>query len=161
MADFLAAYQGKISNVHFPTIATAFLFFLITHFCMMWIISRGVSEGIEKLAKIAMPLIVVFGVILVVRVLFLGTPDPKFPANNIANGFGFIWNPDFSILKQSKVWLAATGQIFFTLSVGFGAIHTYASYLKEKDDVVVSGLATCFDKRILRSYFGRFDRESR
>jgi SNF family Na+-dependent transporter len=47
------------------------------------------------------------------------------------------------MLKQSKVWLAATGQIFFTLSVGFGAIHTYASYLKEKDDVVLSGLATC------------------
>jgi len=143
MSDFLAAYQGKVSNVYFPTIATAFLFFLITHFCMTWIISRGVSDGIEKLAKSAMPLIIVFGLILVVRVLFLGTPDPEYPENNISNGFGFIWNPDFSILKQSKVWLAATGQIFFTLSVGFGAIQTYASYLKEKDDVVLSGLATC------------------
>ncbi len=143
MADFLSAYQGKTSNVYFPSIATAFLFFIITHFSMMWIISKGVSKGIERLAKIAMPLILVFGVFLVIRVIFLGTPDPKFPANNIANGFGFIWNPDFSILKQSKVWLAATGQIFFTLSVGFGAIQTYASYLTPKDDVVLSGLATC------------------
>lgn len=143
MSDFLAAYQGKISNAYFPTIATAFLFFGITHFCMMWIISRGVTKGIEKLVRIAMPMIIVFGVILVIRVLFIGTPDPQFPERNILNGFGFIWNPDFSILKDSKVWLAATGQIFFTLSVGFGAIQTYASYLKPKDDVVLSGLATC------------------
>lgn len=142
MSDFLAAYQGKVSNAYFPNIATAFLFFCITHFCMTWIISRGVSRGIERLARIAMPLIFVFGIILVIRVLFLGAPDPSLPANNIANGFGFIWNPDFSMLKQSKVWLAATGQIFFTLSVGFGAIQTYASYLKPKDDVVLSGLAT-------------------
>ena len=143
MADFLAAYQGKISNSHFPTIATAFLFFAITHCCMMWIISLGVNKGIERLVRIAMPMILVFGTLLVIRVLFIGTPDPLHPENNIANGFGFIWNPDFSILKQSKVWLAATGQIFFTLSVGFGAIQTYASYLKPKDDVVLSGLATC------------------
>ena len=143
MADFLAAYQGKISNVHFPTIATAFLFFAITHLCMMWIISRGVTKGIERLVRVAMPLIIVFGVLLVVRILFIGTPDPAFPDRSILNGFGFIWNPDFSILMDSKVWLAATGQIFFTLSVGFGAIQTYASYLKPKDDVVLSGLATC------------------
>lgn len=143
MADFLAAYQGKVSNSYFPTVATAFLFFAITHCCMMWILSLGVNKGIERLVRVAMPMIVVFGIILVVRVLLIGTPDPSVPENNIANGFGFIWNPDFSILKDSKVWLAATGQIFFTLSVGFGAIQTYASYLKPKDDVVLSGLATC------------------
>lgn len=143
MVDFLNAYQGKTSNIHFSGIATAFLFFCVTHFCMMWIISKGVSKGIELLAKVAMPLICIFGIILVIRVIFLGTPDPQYPDRSILNGFGFIWNPDFSILKQSKVWLAATGQIFFTLSVGFGAVQTYASYLKEKDDVVLSGLATC------------------
>ncbi|HQB94594.1 MAG TPA: sodium:calcium symporter [Candidatus Omnitrophota bacterium] len=143
MADFLAAYQGKVSNAHFPTIATAFLFFMITHIVMMWVLSLGVNKGIERLVRIAMPMILVFGVILVIRVLFIGTPDPSRPENNILNGFGFVWNPDFSILRDSKVWLAATGQIFFTLSVGFGAIQTYASYLKPKDDVVLSGLATC------------------
>ncbi len=143
MADFLAAYQGKISNSHFPTVATAFLFFCITHGCMMWVVSRGVTKGIERLVRVAMPMIIVFGVCLVIRVFLIGTPDPKFPDRNILNGLGFIWNPDFSILKDSKVWLAATGQIFFTLSVGFGAIQTYASYLKPKDDVVLSGLATC------------------
>ncbi len=143
MVDFLGAYQGKTSNFYFANIWTAFLFFCITHFCVMGIISRGVTKGIELLAKVAMPLICLCGIILVIKVLCIGTPDPNFPERNILNGFGFIWNPDFSILKQSKVWLAATGQVFFTLSIGVGAIQTYASYLKEKDDVVLSGLATC------------------
>lgn len=44
-------------------------------------------------------------------------------------------------LKTPQLWLAAAGQIFFSLSVGFGIIMTYASYLKEDDDVILSGLA--------------------
>ena len=51
-----------------------------------------------------------------------------------------LWNPDFSQLLNARVWLAATGQIFFTLSVGIGVILTYASYLKKGDDVTLSGL---------------------
>ena len=59
---------------------------------------------------------------------------------NVFNGLGYLWNPDFSQLLNAKVWLAATGQIFFTLSVGIGVILTYASYLKKGDDVALSGL---------------------
>lgn len=44
-------------------------------------------------------------------------------------------------LKNPQLWLAAAGQIFFSLSVGFGVIITYASYLSKKDDVVLSGLS--------------------
>lgn len=57
----------------------------------------------------------------------------------VANGLGYMWNPDFEKLKDPSVWLAA-GQIFFSLSVGFGVILTYASYLRRDDDVVLSGL---------------------
>lgn len=55
---------------------------------------------------------------------------------------GYLWNPrDVATgLKNPELWLAAAGQIFFSLSVGFGVIITYASYLKTKDDVVLSGL---------------------
>jgi SNF family Na+-dependent transporter len=58
----------------------------------------------------------------------------------VANGLGYMWNPDFEKLKDPSVWLAAAGQIFFTLSVGFGVILTYASYLRRDDDVALSGL---------------------
>ncbi|MGR9045037.1 MAG: hypothetical protein ACU83N_07065 [Gammaproteobacteria bacterium] len=58
----------------------------------------------------------------------------------VMNGLGYMWNPDFEKLKNPSVWLAAAGQIFFSLSVGFGIILTYASYLRKDDDVVLSGL---------------------
>ena len=142
MASFLAAYQGKTTNVHFSGISTAYFFFLITLFLNVWILWHG-TKGIERLANFALPAIFILGSVLLVRVFTLGTPDPAYPEQSVWNGLGFIWNPDFKALGQAKVWLAATGQIFFTLSVGFGAIQTYASYLSKKDDVVVSGLATC------------------
>ena len=44
-------------------------------------------------------------------------------------------------LRRPQLWLAAAGQIFFSLSVGFGIVLTYASYLKSRDDVVLSGLS--------------------
>jgi SNF family Na+-dependent transporter len=45
-----------------------------------------------------------------------------------------------AILLDPEVWLQAAGQVFFSLSVGFGVILTYASYLRSRDDVVLSGL---------------------
>ncbi len=54
----------------------------------------------------------------------------------------YMWNPDFSQLSRATVWLVAAGQIFFTLSLGQGIINTYASYLREKDDVTLNGLST-------------------
>ncbi|MBI4387980.1 MAG: sodium-dependent transporter [Candidatus Omnitrophica bacterium] len=142
MTQFLSAYQGTVKNQYFNGFGTAYLFFLITFALNIWILSRGLTKGIEWLAKWAMPTLFIFGLILVVRVFTLGAPDPAHPENSVLNGLAFIWNPNFNALKDVKVWLAATGQVFFTLSVGFGAIQTYASYLKPKDDVVLSGLAT-------------------
>lgn len=142
MRNFLYSYQGKTTSSHFNSILPAYLFMVATFVINFWIIYRGISKGIEKLAKIAMPLLFIFAVVLAIRVLTLGTPDPNNPDNNILNGLAFIWNPDFSQLSNASVWLAAAGQIFFTLSVGMGTIQAYASYLKPKDDIALSGLST-------------------
>jgi len=142
MVDFLAGFQGKERNLFFSGIGPAYFFLIVTFILNFWILSFGISKGIERLGSIAIPMIFLFGFILLARVFTLGTPDPAYPDRSVLNGLGFIWNPDFKALGNSKVWLAATGQIFFTLSLGFGAIQTYASYLKRKDDVVLSGLAT-------------------
>lgn len=141
MADFLAGYQGKAANLYFNGIGTAYLFFTLTLFLNIWILWHGI-KGIEWLGNLALPMVFIFGFILLIRVFTLGTPDPAYPDRSVLSGLGFMWNPDFKALGQAKVWLAATGQIFFTLSLGFGAIQTYASYLSKKDDVVLSGLAT-------------------
>lgn len=142
MREFLYSFQGKQSGNSFATILPAYGFMLITFALNFWILYKGISKGIERLAKIAIPLLFIFGIILAIRVIMLGTPDLSHPENNVANGFSFIWNLNFDRLNEPKIWLAAAGQIFFTLSVGMGSIHAYASYLKPKDDIVVNGLST-------------------
>ncbi len=139
MKAFLSGYQGLTQNQYFSSIMPAYTFFLVTFIANIVIIYHGIKKGIEKFCRIAMPLLFFFSVILFVRVLTLGTPDPLKPDWNIVNGLGFVWNPDFSSLLNAKVWLEAAGQIFFTLSVGIGVILTYASYLSKADDVVLSG----------------------
>ncbi|MBM3250314.1 MAG: sodium:calcium symporter [Candidatus Omnitrophica bacterium] len=140
MQSFLSGFQGLEKNQYFQGLAPAYIFFLITFIVNIWVIYYGIKGGIEKLCKWAMPLLFTFGIFLMIRVLTLGAPDPAKPEWNVLNGFGFLWNPDFSALKSAKVWLEAAGQIFFTLSVGIGVILTYASYLSKGDDVVLSGL---------------------
>jgi SNF family Na+-dependent transporter len=137
MKAFLASYQGLGGGKIWP----AYIFFIITFAANIGVIYYGIKGGIEKLCNIALPFLFIFGIVLMARVLTLGTPDMSKPTWNLANGLGFLWNPDFSALKSAKVWLAAAGQIFFTLSVGIGVILTYASYLKKGDDVVLSGLS--------------------
>lgn len=140
MQAFLKGYQGLEKNHFFTSLAPGYIFFLVTFAMNIFVIYYGVKGGIETLCKIAMPVLLGFGILLMIRVLTLGAPDPSRPDWNLANGLGFLWNPDFSALWSAKVWLAAAGQIFFTLSVGIGVILTYASYLSKGDDVVLSGL---------------------
>ncbi|MBN1493892.1 MAG: sodium-dependent transporter [Candidatus Omnitrophica bacterium] len=142
MQGFLQAYQGLVKNNHFSSLLPAYIFFLITFAINMIVVSFGVRGGIEKLCKIAMPLLLGLGIVILIRVLTLSAPDAAKPEWNVMNGLGFMWNPDFAALKNAKVWLAAAGQIFFTLSVGIGCILTYASYLSKEDDVVLSGLTS-------------------
>ena len=124
------------------------VFWLITFSVNFYFIYRGLSKGIEKFCTWAMPAMAVCALIVLVRVLTLGTPDPAKPDQNVINGLGFMWNPKpteggsswLDTLANPQVWMDAAGQIFFSLSVGFGVIINYASYLKRKDDVVLSGL---------------------
>jgi SNF family Na+-dependent transporter len=127
------------------------IFWAITFAVNFYFIYRGLSKGIEAFCTWAMPVMAIFAIAVLIRVLTLGTPDPAHPDQNVLNGLGFMWNPKppktggtwMSQLGNADVWLAAAGQIFFSLSVGFGVIINYASYLKRKDDVVLSGLTAC------------------
>jgi SNF family Na+-dependent transporter len=116
------------------------LYLLITFVLNFVLIYRGVSKGIETFCKIAMPIMVICALCVLVRVLTLGTPNPAQPAQSVVGGLGFMWNPAPEKLWEFETWLAASGQIFFSLSVGFGIVINYASYLRKNDDVVLSGL---------------------
>jgi SNF family Na+-dependent transporter len=151
MRSFLQAYQGIGPG---SNLMTAYVFFLLTFAINIWILFRGLKGGIELLCRWAMPILFAFGILVAVRVLSLGIPDPAHPDWNIMSGVGFLWNPDFSVLGNSRVWLAAAGQIFFTLSVGIGAILTYASYLSHGDDVVLSGLSAASTNELAEVVLG-------
>lgn len=88
------------------------------------IIILGVSKGIEKMNKIMMPTLVCILVILVINSIF-------FLPNSQA-GIDFLFHPDFSKITF-KTLLTAIGQSFFSLSLGMGAMLTYASYIQEKE----------------------------
>ncbi len=145
---------GVISNGWRLLTSSAFIFLFLTFLFNIRVIFKGISGGIEKLSRIAMPLLALLGIILAVRILTLGTPDPALPQNSVWNGLGYLWNPNWSMLKDAKVWLAATGQIFFTLSVGIGVILTYASYLKRDEDIALSGVTSVFTNEFFEIIIG-------
>jgi SNF family Na+-dependent transporter len=142
IGHFLAGYQGVEQNRHFSSFAPAYGFFLVAFGLNVAILLGGIARGIERLALWAMPVLFLFAVILMIRVLTLDAPAGAGPDQSVSSGLGFIWNPDFGAIADPRVWLAAAGQIFFTLSVGWGILHTYASYIGPDDDVALTGLGT-------------------
>ncbi|MGE0444896.1 MAG: sodium:calcium symporter [Vicinamibacterales bacterium] len=145
-----ASNNGVIAGGSFQTL----VFWAVTFSINIWLVFRGISKGIEKFVSFAMPAMAVCALIVLVRVLTLGTPDPALPEQNVLNGLGRMWNPDFTRLGNAQTWLAAAGQIFFSLSVGFGVIINYASYMKKKDDVALSGLTASATNELFEVGFG-------
>jgi len=145
MAAFFKSYvdleNGSVHGFWLP-----FAFFFVTIAVNFYVVSKGITAGIEKLAKIGMPILFIFAIILVIRVLTLDPVTTVFngvtTTQGPLDGLRFMYTPDWAALANPKVWLAATGQIFFTLSVGMGSLQAYASYLTKKDDLVLSGVAT-------------------
>jgi len=112
---------------------------IVIWFLNWFILSKGVKRGIETANKIFMPLLVLISAVLVIRAITLpGAID------------GIYWylQPDFSRITNPEVWIAAYGQIFFSLGLGMGVMIAYASYLPEGSDIVANsvivGLANTF-----------------
>ncbi|WP_194947910.1 sodium-dependent transporter [Actinomyces trachealis] len=102
---------------------------------VIFVIARGVTDGVEKANKVFLPLLVVLFLILVLRALMLpGATD----------GLNALWTPNFSALKDPQVWISAYAQIFYSLSVAFGIMLTYASYLRRRSNLVGTGLVAAF-----------------
>lgn len=121
----------------------------------VYILSTGLG-GIEKVAKIGMPLLVLFGIILAYQGWTMGSDyaSDEFPNANAWDGINFLWTPQYSSLADPKVWLAAAGQIFFTLSVGMGSIQCYASYIKENEDLALNSLSAGFTNEFVEVLLG-------
>ncbi|MEG1622664.1 MAG: sodium-dependent transporter [Alistipes sp.] len=118
--DYTQLFETLITHPWRPVIYTC-LFVLATHF----IIALGVEKGIERSAKLLMPILLLMLVVLAVRSLSF---------EGAAEGVKFFLSPDFSKVTPRTV-LVALGQAFFSLSVGMGSMVTYASYFKSDTDL--------------------------
>jgi len=96
----------------------------------IFVILGGVSGGIEKASRLLMPMLFILILAISIRTLMLP---------NAMEGVKYYLYPDFSKIT-GKVILAALGQAFFSLSVGWGLMITYGSYLSRKNNIVVSGV---------------------
>lgn len=89
-------------------------------------IAGGVKSGIERAAKVMMPVLFIMVILLIGRMILLpGALD----------GVNYLFEPNFDKIWDFDVWAAAYGQIFFTLSLGFAIMLAYSSYLPEKSDI--------------------------
>ncbi len=163
------------------------VFFGISLLINIALIYGGVHKGIEWFCKWSIPTLLILAVVIMVRVLTMGTPDSAHPERNVNEGLGYMWNPHKVVLQvegktvemlpaecdektqahiinkiqinypdqeikvvdigfvqgllNPELWVAAAGQIFFSLSVGFGCVLTYASYVKKDEDIALSAIA--------------------
>ena len=126
-AQISTMFGDFVSSPWMPLFAHT-LFLLTTAF----IVAAGIKGGIEKFSKIMMPLL--FVIVLGIAIYSITLPGAK-------AGLTYLFNPDFSKIT-AKSCAAALGQAFFSLSIGFGTIMTYASYVSKKENVMFQSTAT-------------------
>ena len=95
-----------------------FIFILLTHA----IVVMGVQKGLERISKIVMPVLLLMLIVLVVHSATM---------SGAAEGYRFLFQPDFSKAFSIKTIVSAIGQAFFSLSIGLGCMIAYSSYFKE------------------------------
>jgi len=128
-------FVGFIRN---PVSEIVYLFVFIA--LTVFIVSGGVSEGIERWTKILMPFLFLLLVLLVIRALTLGS--------GVSEGLSFYLKPNFSALKP-EIFILALGQALFSLSLGMGAMITYGSYISKRENLISSaGYVVFFDTLI-------------
>lgn len=136
-ASFLT---GEYLQVGDPGFSFDFVPGVLIPLAIVWIVTiavlaAGVAKGVQRANVIFLPLLVVAFAVLVVRALFL---------DGAAEGLNALFTPNWEALGDPNVWIAAYSQIFFSLSIAFGIMITYASYRKRKANLTAPGLVVAF-----------------
>ena len=126
---------SALSTFDFSFIGHLFWPLVAVWIVILGILYGGVKKGVELSNRIFMPLLLVLFTILVIQALRLP---------GAVEGLNAFFTPNWTAMMDYKVWLAAYGHIFFSLSVGFGIMVTYASYLKPKTNLTGAGLIVGF-----------------
>ncbi len=127
-SDNSGSYFGGIAGPFGSTIWHAIAMIIV-----VFIMCRGVSNGIEKANKIMMPAFFILFIILLIKVLTL---------ENAMKGVEYLIIPRWSALANPKTWLYALGQAFFSLSLAGNGMLVYGSYLKNDVDIPSAAIKT-------------------
>ncbi len=127
LAETPGQFGGLVPGVLIPLI----IIWLVT----LFVLYRGVRKGIEVANKFMLPALIVLFTILVIRAVTL---------DGAAAGLNAFFKPNWDSILNGKVWVAAYGQIFFSLSIGFAIMVTYSSYLSRKSDITNNAFITGF-----------------
>ncbi len=127
----LADTPGQVGSL-VPGVFIPLLFvWLIT----LGVLIKGIRRGIEAANKIMLPTLLVLFIIIVIRAVTL---------DGAIDGLNAFFKPNWDMIFNGKVWVAAYGQIFFSLSIGFAIMVTYSSYLSKKSDITNNAFITGF-----------------
>lgn len=131
-SDYLKLSEPGFSLDFVPAVLIPLVIFWLV---ALFLMSRGVAKGVQTANMIGVPVLVVSFLALVIGSLFLpGAFD----------GIGALFTPNFEVLTDASVWIAAFGQIFFSLSIAFGIMITYSSYQRRRSNLTSSGLVVAF-----------------
>ncbi|WP_102344998.1 sodium-dependent transporter [Bacillus sp. Marseille-P3661] len=112
-----------------------FLPLVLVWIVVLGVLVKGVKRGIEAANRIFIPLLFVLFLIIVIRAITLP---------GAAEGLNAFFQPNWDKIMDGSVWVAAYGQIFFSLSIGFAIMITYSSYLPKKGDITNNAFITGF-----------------
>jgi NSS family neurotransmitter:Na+ symporter len=136
-AFFFQEFLGLSSDVwtleglNWSIVVAVFFVWLVN-----WVITyNGIERGIERAVKFMMPVLFAITIIIIAWAVCL---------EGAGEGIRLYTTPDFSKIRNIDVWIAAYGQIFFSLSLGFGIMIAYASYLPKKANIFKNSLIVGF-----------------
>ena len=132
---FFEQYLQNGKDLDFTIVPSLFIGVAVVWAIALFIMYGGIRKGVELANKICIPLLIVmFGVMVFKAVQLPGAIE----------GLNAFFTPNWTSMANPDVWLAAFGHVFFSMSIGFGIMVTYASYLNRNANLTGSGLVVGF-----------------
>ena len=136
MKDFLGGGNpAPATSLSFRPVWGVFVPLLLLWVVAIGILAFGIQKGLEKANKVFIPLLVALFGAVVIRAVTL---------DGAAAGLNAFFTPKWSAILDGSVWIAAFSQIFYSLSIAFGIMITYASYLPRRTNLSGTGFVAAF-----------------
>lgn len=133
-----SSYTGLMNFI--PVIAVA----MLVGWVIIWLIShRDLEAGLGKVSKILVP------ALFIIMIIIVGF---SFTLPGASIGLAELFNPDWSLLTHFEIWMAAFGQIVFSLSLGMSIAFTYASYTKDDADLVTNTISIALANSLFENF---------